>query len=36
MPELKWRGGYFLVLGLMLGIAIIMTFWFRKKGWFEK
>lgn len=36
MPELNWRDGYFLVLGLMLGIAIVMYFWFRKKGWFEK
>lgn len=36
MPELNWRGGYFFVLGLMLGIAISMYFWFRKKGWFDK
>ncbi|WP_010631197.1 magnesium/cobalt transporter CorA [Sporolactobacillus vineae] len=36
MPELNWRDGYFLVLGLMLGIAIVMYFWFRKKGWFDQ
>jgi magnesium transporter len=36
MPELNWRAGYFLVLGLMLGIAIVMYFWFRKKGWFDQ
>jgi magnesium Mg(2+) and cobalt Co(2+) transport protein (corA) len=36
IPELNWRDGYFMVLGLMLGIAIAMYFWFRKKGWFDK
>ncbi|TGA97063.1 magnesium/cobalt transporter CorA [Sporolactobacillus shoreae] len=36
MPELNWHAGYFLVLGLMMGIAISMYFWFRKKGWFDK
>lgn len=36
MPELDWHWGYFLVLVLMMGIAISMYFWFRKKGWFDK
>ncbi|MFX3617027.1 MAG: magnesium/cobalt transporter CorA [Sporolactobacillus sp.] len=35
MPELKWHDGYFIVLILMMGIAISMYFWFRKKGWFR-
>lgn len=36
MPELNWRYGYFIVLILMLVIALIMYYWFRKKGWFDK
>ncbi|UWE03474.1 magnesium/cobalt transporter CorA [Laceyella sacchari] len=36
MPELKWRYGYFFVLGLMGFIGVAMYKWFRKKGWFEK
>lgn len=36
MPELGWHGGYFIVLGIMLCIALCMFFWFRKKGWFDK
>ena len=34
MPELKSPYGYFIVLGVMLVIAIIMLFYFRKKKWF--
>ena len=33
MPELEWRFGYFGVLGIMLGIAIGMLFYFKKKKW---
>lgn len=33
MPELKWRWGYFLVLGVMLGIGLGMIGYFRKKKW---
>jgi magnesium transporter len=36
MPELNWKYGYFIVLGLMFLIAMIMYYWFRKKGWFDK
>ncbi|RYL92141.1 magnesium/cobalt transporter CorA [Sporolactobacillus sp. THM7-4] len=36
MPELNWRAGYFVVLGLMAVVAFCMYVWFRKKGWFEK
>lgn len=34
MPELKWRYGYFAVLGLMASIAAGFFFWFRRRGWF--
>jgi len=33
MPELKWRWGYFAVLGLTIVIGIVMIFYFRKKKW---
>ncbi len=33
MPELHWRWGYPAVMLLMLGIAIGLTLYFRRKGW---
>ncbi|MBV6403626.1 MAG: magnesium/cobalt transporter CorA [Flavobacteriales bacterium] len=33
MPELRWRYGYFAVMGLMAAIAIGMLLWFRRKRW---
>lgn len=33
MPELKWRWGYFLVLGIMAIIGVWMLIYFRKKRW---
>jgi magnesium transporter len=33
MPELGWRYGYFVVLGLMIISIIIMLMWFRRKKW---
>lgn len=36
MPELKWHYGYFYVLGLMAVIGIVMYFWFKHKGWFDR
>lgn len=33
MPELRWRHGYFLVMGLMAVIAAGMLVWFRRKRW---
>ena len=33
MPELEWRGGYFMVVGVMVAVAIVMLFFFRKKKW---
>jgi magnesium transporter len=34
MPELKWRLGYFVVLGVMFVIAVFMIFYFKRKKWF--
>jgi magnesium transporter len=35
MPELRWRYGYFIILGIMAGIGIAMFLWFKCKGWFD-
>ena len=34
MPELTWRYGYFLALGSMGIIAVLMFLWFKRKKWF--
>ncbi|MDR5892041.1 MULTISPECIES: magnesium transporter CorA family protein [Halomonas] len=34
MPELEHRYGYFVVLGMMLGIGLTLAWVFRRKGWF--
>ncbi|MBL7964836.1 MAG: magnesium/cobalt transporter CorA [Flavobacteriales bacterium] len=33
MPELRWRYGYFGVLGAMSIMALLMLAWFRRKRW---
>ncbi len=33
MPELEWRLGYPLVLGIMIGLGLAMLWYFRKKKW---
>ncbi len=33
MPELEWRYGYFFALFLMLGISVLMLFYFKRKKW---
>jgi len=33
MPELKWKSGYFIVLGIMIVIVGFMLFYFRRKKW---
>jgi magnesium transporter len=33
MPELEWRLGYYYTLIVMLGVAIIMVYYFRTKQW---
>ena len=33
MPELEWHYGYFLVMGAMAILAVVMLAWFRRKRW---
>jgi len=33
VPELQWEGSYFVMLGVMLIIVVIMLFWFKNKQW---
>ena len=33
MPELEWRGGYFVIVGVMVAMAVVMLIFFRKKKW---
>lgn len=33
IPELSWEGSYFVMIGVMLLIVIIMLMWFRKRQW---
>ena len=33
MPELEWRGGYFVIVGVMVAVAFVMLIFFRKKKW---
>ena len=35
MPELTWKYGYFSILILMVIVAMGMSLWFKKKGWFK-
>lgn len=34
LPELHWKYGYFLMLGIMLAIVLSMIYYFKKKKWF--
>jgi magnesium transporter len=33
MPELEWRWGYPAVWGIMLGLGLLMVFYFKNKKW---
>jgi magnesium transporter len=33
MPELHWRWGYFMAIGIMVTLSVGMLFFFRKKKW---
>jgi magnesium transporter len=33
MPELEWHDGYFVVWAVMIAVAVLMLFYFRKKKW---
>lgn len=35
MPELEWTYGYFIILGIMLAISIVIYFWFKRKNFFN-
>lgn len=35
MPELNWYWGYPLVWVLMLGIAVALVYYFKRRGWFD-
>ena len=35
-PELHWHYGYYYALALMAVTAVIMLFWFRRRGWIGK
>ncbi|MFP7296489.1 magnesium/cobalt transporter CorA [Neobacillus niacini] len=35
MPELTWKYGYFTTLFIMFLVVLVMTLWFKKKGWFK-
>lgn len=36
MPELHWKYGYFLTIGLMALIALVLVFIFWKRGWLKR
>jgi magnesium transporter len=33
MPELHWRYGYVLAIGLMILSAVLPIWYFRRRGW---
>ena len=33
MPELHWRYGYPMAMGIMVAISLVMAWWFKKKDW---
>lgn len=33
MPELGWKWAYFVVWGVIIGVALVMIFYFRRKKW---
>ncbi|UCE84720.1 MAG: magnesium/cobalt transporter CorA [Deltaproteobacteria bacterium] len=36
MPELHWRWGYAALWGVMIGVAVGLVTWFRRRGWIER
>ena len=34
MPELQWKWGYFVTLGVMIGVFVGMIIYFKRKKWF--
>ena len=33
MPELEWHWGYFGALSIMVGVGVLMVFYFKRKTW---
>ena len=33
VPELEWEGSYFVMIGVMVIIVLVMISWFRRKNW---
>jgi magnesium transporter len=33
MPELHWKNGYFMVLGMMGFVLVLMLIYFKRKRW---
>lgn len=33
MPELHWKSGYYIILGVMAAVVAGMLLWFKRKGW---
>jgi magnesium transporter len=33
MPELHWKGSYFVLLGAMVVMTVGMVLYFKKRGW---
>ncbi len=36
MPELKYKYGYYTIVGVMFAIALILVVYFKRKGWLRK
>jgi magnesium transporter len=36
LPELHWRWSYFALWGVMLAIAAVLLYWFKRRGWLER
>lgn len=36
MPELKWKNGYFIVVGVMISLALLLFSYFLYRGWLKK
>jgi magnesium transporter len=34
MPELQWHYGYFMALGLMAALAMVLSYWLKRRDWF--
>jgi len=34
MPELRWKYGYFMIMGLMFLLLLGMIYYFKRKKWF--